>query len=267
MPRMSNRTERAPRCAQSLRQKIYRVFYGCANSIPRVRWEFRQTVQRGPQLDMRPRFRICQSDARRVGSPLGYSSVGSTSSCPVLVASDLSGLRRKVHRRRETQPGGCTRGAAALLWGEPRAGGAPDPRLDHRPTPDSLFAEPKPCGIKTIVSSGRSGHLAQGGHIGGGLRVCRFGVTETPVGGFANNTKGIPVLRTDAAPDVEVTGITDDRLGTQRPYTWSKIGSPVAAPPGVPPTPRRTRPRAGGPIASTTPAVGRPFNVIPRRSP
>jgi hypothetical protein len=65
----------------------------------------------------------------------------------------------------------------------------------------SLFAEAKPCGIKTIVGSGRSSHLAKGGPIGSGLGVC-FGVTETPVGGFANNTKGIPVLRTDAVPDV-----------------------------------------------------------------
>src|SRR5215469_2752910 len=42
--------------------------------------------------------------------------VGSTSSCPVLLASEMSGLRRKVHRRRKPA-GGCTRGAAAPLVG------------------------------------------------------------------------------------------------------------------------------------------------------
>ena len=41
----------------------------------------------------------------------------------------------------------------------------------------SLFAEAKPCGIETIIGRRRSGHLAKGGHVGSGLRVCRFGVT------------------------------------------------------------------------------------------
>src|SRR5438128_4115487 len=90
----------------------------------------------------------------------------------------------------------------------------------------ALFAEPKPCGIETVVGSGRPGHLAKGGHVGSGLRVCRFGVTETPVGGFANGPKGIPVLRTDAAPDIEVTGIADDRLGTQRPSLFEVLLDP-----------------------------------------
>jgi hypothetical protein len=40
--------------------------------------------------------------------------VGSTSSCPVLLASEMSGLQRKVHLRRKPA-GGCTRGAAAPL--------------------------------------------------------------------------------------------------------------------------------------------------------
>ena len=54
-------------------------------------------------------------------------------------------------------------------------------------------------------------------HVGSGLRVCRFGVTPTPVGRFANGSKGIPVLHTDTAADSEVIRITDDRFGTQRP--------------------------------------------------
>ena len=66
----------------------------------------------------------------------------------------------------------------------------------------SWIAKAKSRGIQTIVL-GRSGHPIKGGHIGGWLSVCSFGVTETPVGGFANGPKGIPVLRTDAAPDVE----------------------------------------------------------------
>ena len=57
----------------------------------------------------------------------------------------------------------------------------------------------------------------KGGHVGSGLRVCRFGVTPTPVGRFANGSKGIPVLHTDTAADSEVIRITDDRFGTQRP--------------------------------------------------
>ena len=90
----------------------------------------------------------------------------------------------------------------------------------------SLFAEPKPCGVETVFGSGRPGHLAKGDHVGSGLRVCRFGVTETPVGGFANGSKGIPVLRTDTAPDVEVTSVADDRLGTQRPSLFKVLLDP-----------------------------------------
>src|SRR5262245_40537244 len=80
----------------------------------------------------------------------------------------------------------------------------------------ALFAAAKSGRIKTVVRRGRSGHLTKGGHVGGALRVCRFGVTQTPVGRLTNGSKGIPVLRTDAASDVEVTGVTDDRLGPER---------------------------------------------------
>jgi hypothetical protein len=59
-----------------------------------------------------------------------------------------------------------------------------------------------------------------------GLRVCRFGVTQTPVGGFANGPKGIPVLRTDTASDSEVTGIADDGLGSQRPSLFEVLLDP-----------------------------------------
>jgi Sulfatase len=41
----------------------------------------------------------------------------------------------------------------------------------------------------------RYGHLIEGGHIGGWLRVCGFGITETPVGGLANCPEGIPHFR------------------------------------------------------------------------
>lgn len=41
-----------------------------------------------------------------------------------------------------------------------------------------LFAKAKPCGIETVAGSGRSGHLAKGGHVASGLRVCCFGVTS-----------------------------------------------------------------------------------------
>jgi len=45
------------------------------------------------------------------------------------------------------------------------------------------------------------------------LRICRFGFTQTPVGGFANCPEGIPVPRADAAPDHEVVSVADDQLG------------------------------------------------------
>src|SRR5262245_41140019 len=63
----------------------------------------------------------------------------------------------------------------------------------------SRLAETKSWGIQTILGRRWSGHLAEGGHIGSGLRVGGFGVTQTPVGGFTNGPEGIPVLRTDAA--------------------------------------------------------------------
>ena len=47
---------------------------------------------------------------------------------------------------------------------------------DHHPR----LAETKSWGIETILGGRRSGHLTEGGRVGGGLRVCRFGVTETP---------------------------------------------------------------------------------------
>ena len=76
----------------------------------------------------------------------------------------------------------------------------------------SWIAKAKSRGIQTIVL-GRSGHPIKGGHIGGWLSVCSFGVTETPVGGFANCPEGMPVLGADTTTDFEVIGITDDRFG------------------------------------------------------
>jgi hypothetical protein len=88
------------------------------------------------------------------------------------------------------------------------------------------LAEAKSWGIQTILGSRRSGHLAEGGHIGSGLRVGGFGVTQTPVGGFTNGPEGIPVLRTDAAPDAEIPAISDDGLGTQRPFLFRVLLEP-----------------------------------------
>jgi hypothetical protein len=65
----------------------------------------------------------------------------------------------------------------------------------------TLFPKPKSCGIKTIIGGRRSGHLAKGGRIGSGSRVCGFGITQTPVGGFANQ-KGRIML--DPASDRDV---------------------------------------------------------------
>jgi hypothetical protein len=55
----------------------------------------------------------------------------------------------------------------------------------------------------------------EGHHIGGRQRVCGFGVTQPPVGGFANSPEGIPVLGADLTTDPEVAGITDDGFGPQ----------------------------------------------------
>src|SRR5713101_3234042 len=69
----------------------------------------------------------------------------------------------------------------------------------------ALIAETQSCGVQTVIVAGRSGHLAKGGHIGGGLSVCGFSVAQTLVGGFANCPQGIPVLRADTTPDSEIT--------------------------------------------------------------
>src|SRR6202011_1700886 len=71
-------------------------------------------------------------------------------------------------------------------------------------------------GIKTIFTIGRSGDLVEGHHVGGWQSVCAFGLTQAPVGGFANSPQGIPVGRAEPAPDSEVLGITDHGFGTQR---------------------------------------------------
>ena len=72
-------------------------------------------------------------------------------------------------------------------------------------------------GIETIFSIGRSGDLVEGHHVGGWQSLCAFGVTQAPVGGFANSPEGIPVGRADSAPDSEVLGIADHGFGAQRP--------------------------------------------------
>jgi hypothetical protein len=43
---------------------------------------------------------------------------------------------------------------------------------------------------------------------------------------LANGPKGIPVLRTDTASDSEVTGVTDDRLGPERPSLFEILLDP-----------------------------------------
>jgi hypothetical protein len=58
---------------------------------------------------------------------------------------------------------------------------------------------------------------AFGHHVRGWQSVCAFGLTQAPVGGFANSPQGIPVGRAEPAPDSEVLGITDHGFGTQRP--------------------------------------------------
>lgn len=46
---------------------------------------------------------------------------------------------------------------------------------------DPRLAEAEPGSVETGIVS-RSGHLQEGGHVGGGLSGCGFGVAETPVG-------------------------------------------------------------------------------------
>jgi hypothetical protein len=59
------------------------------------------------------------------------------------------------------------------------------------------------------------GHLRKGGHIRGGLSICSFGITQSPVGRFANFFHGTPVLGTDAPSNSEVLRIADHRLGAE----------------------------------------------------
>src|SRR6266571_8202922 len=82
----------------------------------------------------------------------------------------------------------------------------------------ALIAETQSCGVQTVIVAGRSGHLAKGGHIGGGLSVCGFSVAQTLVGEFANGPQGIPVLRADTTPDSKIIRIADDGLGARRRY-------------------------------------------------
>src|SRR3989442_7695233 len=89
-----------------------------------------------------------------------------------------------------------------------------------------LIAETQSWGIKTVFVVARSGHLAKGGHIGGGLSVCGFSVAETLVGGRANCPQGIPVLRADPTPDSEILGIADNGLGAQRPSLFEILLEP-----------------------------------------
>jgi len=93
---------------------------------------------------------------------------------------------------------------------------------DHHPR----LAETKSWGLQAILGGGRSGHLTEGGSIGGGLRVGGFGATQTAVGGFTHGPEGIPVPRTDAAPDVEILAISDNGLGTQRPSLLKELLEP-----------------------------------------
>ena len=53
-----------------------------------------------------------------------------------------------------------------------------------------------------------------------------IGATQTAVGGFTHGPEGIPVPRTDAAPDVEILAISDNGLGTQRPSLLKELLEP-----------------------------------------
>src|SRR2546426_3294409 len=50
---------------------------------------------------------------------------------------------------------------------------------------DPRLTEAEPGGVETRVAGG-SGHLQEGGHVGGRLGGCGLGVAQTPVGGVAN---------------------------------------------------------------------------------
>ena len=69
-------------------------------------------------------------------------AVGSTSSCPVLLASEMSGLPYKVHPCWRPA-GGCTRGAAAPLVGGAACIGACQRSLLARNVP-AAWGEPSP---------------------------------------------------------------------------------------------------------------------------
>ena len=81
---------------------------------------------------------------------------------------------------------------------------------------DPGLTEAEPGAVVALVDGG-PGHLQEGGHVGGGVCGCGFGVAQTPVGGLANCPEGMPVLGADAPADPEVAGVADHRLGAQRP--------------------------------------------------
>ena len=81
----------------------------------------------------------------------------------------------------------------------------------------SRVSEAQCWGVKTIFTIGWSGNLVEGHHVGSRQCLCAFGVTQAPVGRFANSPEGIPVFRADPAPDSEVPGVADHRFGAQRP--------------------------------------------------
>jgi len=67
------------------------------------------------------------------------------------------------------------------------------------------------------------------------LRVCRFGITETPVGRLANAPQGIPAQCTDPASDPEILGIADHGLSPQGPPLGSWRNSPLDDPDAIEP--------------------------------
>src|SRR5215469_22182 len=136
-------------------------------------------------------------------------------------AKIIGGLSRGIRRREEE-------GANAL--DQLMIGEAADQKTEaHQGRQDghhTLVAKAKSWGIETIIGGRWSGHLTKGGHVGSGLRICRFGVTQTPVGGLANGPKGTPVLHADTAPDTEVIHIADNGFGTQGPSLFEILLDP-----------------------------------------
>ena len=59
--------------------------------------------------------------------------------------------------------------------------------------------------------------MTKRGYIGSRLRVGRFSLTQSPVGGFPDHPQGFPILRADPTPDSEVLGFADYRLRSQAP--------------------------------------------------